>query len=50
LKQMADLWLAKNAIATNTVSITSTTNVIDSMKKDDEDKAKEWKETLDLQE
>jgi len=47
---MADLWTAKTTIATDTVSITSTTNVIDSMKKDDDDKAKEWKETLDLQE
>jgi len=50
LKHIADLWAAKASIAANTVSITSTTNVIDSMKKDAEDKDKEWKETLDLQE
>lgn len=50
LKQMADLWTAKTTIATDTVSITSTTNVIDSMKKEVDDKSKEWKETLEVQE
>lgn len=50
LKSIQDLWKAKSAIATATVSIGSTTKVLEEVKTEIKTKTEEWTQTVEVQE
>jgi len=50
LKSIQDLWKAKSTIATATVSIGSTTKVLDEVKTEIKTKTEEWTQTVEVQE
>jgi hypothetical protein len=50
LKSLNDLWKAKNAIATSTTSIASTSKVLEEVKSEIKTKTEEWTQTVEVQE
>lgn len=50
LKSIQELWKAKSAIASSSVSITSTTKVLEEVKTEIKTKTEEWTQTVEVQE
>jgi len=50
LKTIQDLWKSKTAIASSTVSIGSTSKVLDDVKSEIKTKTEEWTQSVEVQE
>jgi hypothetical protein len=50
LKSVTDLWKSKMEVATSTLSITSTTKVLEEVKTEIKTKTEEWTQTIEVQE